>query len=257
MNENKFVLSGFGGGKFIMRDILDDDERKVKPLTLLMLSTSAVLGAMIVYNTMFAQPHIGRLSAVVGASTGINVSAPAAATNTVVFKYDATVEEVQRELLATGQFKGLVDGVNGQKTKIAVQQYQQEAGLLVTGEITPDLINQIRFTRKVKAASEYTGSVEPAPAAPESESPLAHAALISSTQPIPAEPALPMAKTTAQNTRVLNVQRALEKKGYSVGEINGQMTPETRAAILQFELDNGLAMDGIVDPPLLAALASK
>ena len=240
-----------------MRDILDDDERKVKPLSLLMLGTSTVLGAMIIYNTMFAQPQTGHMIAVNGASTHVDVLAPAAGTTTVVFKYDQAVEEVQRELLAIGQFKGLVDGVNGQKTKIAVQLYQQEAGLPITGEITPDLIDQIRYTRKVKAASEYTGSIAPAPAPLETESPLAKAALVASTEPIIVPPELPKVNTSAQNTRVLNVQRALETKGYSVGEINGQMTAETRAAILQFELDNGLAMDGVVDPPLLAALASK
>lgn len=240
-----------------MRDILDDDERKVKPLSLLMLSTSAVLGSMIIYNTMFAQLPAGRVNVAVGASTHVDVLTPADVTNTVVFKYDATVEEVQRELLATGQFKGLVDGVNGQKTKIAVQQYQQEAGLATTGEITPELINHIRYTRKVKAASEYTGSIAPAAPPPDVESPLAKAALIASSEPLTEAAAVPQTKKLVQNTRVLNVQRALEAKGYTVGEINGQMTPATRAAILQFELDNGLAMDGVVDPPLLAALASN
>ena len=245
-----------------MRDILDDDERKVKPLTLVMLSTSAVLSAMIVYNTVFAQPLIGHAGQIAGASTHVDVFAPEAGVNTVVFKYDAAVEEVQRALLATGQFKGLVDGVNGQKTKIAVQQFQQEAGLPVTGDITPDLVNRILYTKKIKAASEYTGSIAPAAAPPEVESPLAKAALVASIEPAIEAPAAPVPaqvkpKKSAQNTRVLNVQRALQAKGYAIGEINGQMTPETRAAILQYEMDHGLAMDGVVDQPLLVALTSK
>ena len=240
-----------------MRDILEDDERKIKPLSLLVLSTSAVLGAMIIYNTMFAQPQAGRVSATTGASSHFNALAPADGTNTVVFKYDQAVEDVQRELLAMGHFKGLVDGVNGQKTKIAVQQYQQDAGLPVTGDITPELINHIRYTRKVKAASQYTGSIAPAPTSPESQAPLANPAPIAATEPVVAEPVVSSAKKMPQNTRVLKVQRALESKGYAVGNIDGQMTTETRAAILQFELDHGLAMDGVVDPPLLAALASK
>ena len=241
-----------------MRDILDDDERKVKPLTLLMLSTSAVLGAMIIYNTMFAQSQIGRVATTAGASTHIDVTAPTIGTNTVVFKYDPAVEAVQRELLAMGQFKGLVDGVNGQKTRVAVQQFQQEAGLPVTGEITPDLINRILYTKKIKAASEYTGSIAPAAPPPATESPLAKAALVASIEPtIVAPSALFKTKSLAPNTRVLKVQRALEAKGYATGEINGQMTAETRTAILQYEMDHGLAMDGIVDQPLIAALASN
>jgi peptidoglycan hydrolase-like protein with peptidoglycan-binding domain len=255
----------------IMRDVLEDDERKVRPLGLLMLTTAGVLSMMIVYNTMYGQNNQGRANAVT-ASTHVEVPAPIDASNTVVFKYDATVEDVQRELLATGHFKGLVDGVNGQKTKIAIQMFQQEAGLPVNGEITSDLINHIRYTRKVKAASEFTGSINPAPevnavAAPQMVS-----------QPVVAEPeaavgapVVPKPKKTlkkvaatiapkpvtakaAQNTNVITVQKALAAKGYAIGAANGKMSVATRAAILKFELDNGLPMDGVIDLPLLAAL---
>jgi peptidoglycan hydrolase-like protein with peptidoglycan-binding domain len=255
----------------IMRDVLEDDERKVRPLGLLMLTTSAVFSVMIVYNTMYGQNNQGRANAVT-ASTHVEVPAPIDASNTVVFKYDATVEDVQRELLATGHFKGLVDGVNGQKTKIAIQTFQQEAGLPVTGEITSDLINHIRYTRKVKAASEYTGSINPAPEVP------AVATLQLVSEPVLAEPEAavdapvvpkpkkilkkatatvvpkPVAAKPAQNTNVIRVQKALAAKGYAVGAANGKMSAATRAAILKFELDNGLPMDGVIDLPLLAAL---
>ena len=259
-----------------MRDVLEDDERKVRPLGLLMLTTSAVLSVMIVYNTMFGQNNQGRANAVT-ASTHVEVPAPVDALNTVVFKYDATVEDVQRELLATGHFKGLVDGVNGQKTKIAIQTFQQEAGLPVTGEISPDLLNHIRYTRKVKAASEYTGSINPAPEVPAVAAPQ----LVS--QPVIAEPeaaveapvvvtpkktikkatativskpvaAKPIPPKPTQNNNVFTVQKALAAKGYAVGAANGKMSATTRAAILKFELDNGLPMDGVIDLPLLAAL---
>jgi peptidoglycan hydrolase-like protein with peptidoglycan-binding domain len=254
-----------------MRDVLEDDERKVRPLGLLMLTTSAVLSVMIVYNTMYGQNNQGRANAVT-ASTHVEVPAPIDASNTVVFKYDAAVEDVQRELLATGHFKGLVDGVNGQKTKIAIQTFQQEAGLPVTGEITSELINHIRYTRKVKAASEYTGSINPAPEVPAVAAPQ----LVS--QPVLAEPeaaveapvvpkpkkilkkatatvvSKPVAGKPAQNNNVFTVQKALAAKGYAVGAANGKMSAATRAAILKFELDNGLPMDGVIDLPLLAAL---
>jgi peptidoglycan hydrolase-like protein with peptidoglycan-binding domain len=254
-----------------MRDVLEDDERKVRPLGLLMLTTSAVLSVMIVYNTMYGQSDQNRPSAA-SASTHVEVPAPIDASNTVVFKYDATVEDVQRELLATGHFRGLVDGVNGQKTKIAIQQFQQEAGLAVTGEITPDLINKIRYTRKVKAASEFTGSINPAPEVP----PVAKHQIVS--QPIIEEPqaeveppvlpkpkkpakiinatnvAKPIVPKLSPNKNVIAVQKALAAKGYEVGATNGKMSPATRAAILKYELDNGLPMDGVIDLPLLAAL---
>ncbi len=236
-----------------MRDILDDDERGVKPIGLLMLTTATVLSGMIIYNVTLGQSQKGlgqtNFTMATGASTHVEVPAPAEVSNTVVFKYDATVEEVQRELLATGHFKGLVDGVNGQKTKIAIQQFQQEIGLPVTGEITSDLLSRIQYTRKVKAASEYTGSLDPAPAAiaPDQSLPAAVA---------PKEPIQAKLKNPTLNDNILIVQKTLSAKGYAVGSATGKMNTETRAAILQYELENGLAMDGIIDQSLLAALGS-
>jgi peptidoglycan hydrolase-like protein with peptidoglycan-binding domain len=248
---------------FLMRDILDDDERRVKPLGLLMLTTATVLSGMIIYNVTIGQTQnaLGRTSVGVatGASTHVEVPAPAQVSNTVVFKYDAAVEEVQRELLATGHFKGLVDGVNGQKTKLAIEQFQQEIGLPVTGEITPDLISRIQYTRKVKAASEYTGSVDPAPAAiPQAQSlPVAVAPVAEVPEPaVAAAPVPTKPKKPAQSNNILSVQKTLSAKGYAVGSVTGKMNAETRAAILQYELENGLPMDGVIDSTLLAALGT-
>ena len=244
-----------------MRDVLDDDANRMRPLSLIMVATTTILSGMIIYNTMFAQPMTGRVgpsvSMATGASTHVDIVAPADVSNTVIFKYDASVEEVQRELLAIGQFKGMVDGVNGQKTKIAIQAYQQEAGLPITGEITPELLNHIRYTHKLKAAAEYTGSINPAPAAAaepsfsqEAVTPIAQAA-----KPIPA--VSPKQTKANLNTQIRTAQKALMEKGYSVGEVNGQMSDTTRSAILQYQMDNGLAMDGEVDLPLLSALSSN
>ena len=237
-----------------------------------MLTTSAVLSVMIVYNSMYGQNNQNRASTgTVSASTHVEVPAPVDASNTVVFKYDATIEDVQRELLATGHFKGLVDGVNGQKTKIAIQQFQQETGLPVTGEITPELINHIRYTRKVKAASEYTGSINPAPEAPVAAPQMVSKPVIAEPERTVEAPAVPkqkkpvknnnaanvpkpVAPKPAQNNNVITVQKALAAKGYAVGATNGKMSSATRAAILKYELDNGLPMDGVIDLPLLAAL---
>jgi peptidoglycan hydrolase-like protein with peptidoglycan-binding domain len=215
-----------------MRDVLDDDERKVKPVSLLMVTMAALLGSMIIYNAMWGNgsSSAGRQMAALpaGATTRMNVAVPNGNLNTVIIKYDPAIEDVQRELLALGQYKGMVDGVNGQRTKIAIQQYQQDNGLPVTGEVTPELINHIQYTRKVKAAAEFTGSIDPAPAVPTPKN--------DPTQDI------------------LKVQGALSKLGYDLGEPTGKLDEATHAAILQFEMENGLSMDGNIDAQLLAAL---
>jgi peptidoglycan hydrolase-like protein with peptidoglycan-binding domain len=224
----------------MMRDVLDDDERKLKPVSLLMITTAAVLGSMIVYNAMFAQSATNQarqLAAVpAGATTRMQVTVPATDVNTVVFKYDPAVEDVQRELLAVGLFKGMVDGVIGQRTKLAIQQYQQVNGLPITGEVTPDLINHIKYTHKVQAASEFTGSIDAAPGKVDAQAPVA--AATSANEP----------------TNIVKVQKALAQRGYDIGEPTGQLDAATKAAILQFEMDNGLAMNGAIDPQLLAAV---
>jgi peptidoglycan hydrolase-like protein with peptidoglycan-binding domain len=218
-------------GNITMRDVLDDDERKVKPVSLLMVTTAVILGSMIVYNAMWGKgsssASLQMVAVPAGATTRMSVAVPDV--NTVIIKYDPAIEDVQRELLALGQYKGMVDGVNGQRTKIAIQQYQQDNSLPVTGEVTPELINHIQYTRKVKAAAEFTGSIDPAPAVPTLKD----------------DPTLD----------ILKVQGALSKLGYDLGEPTGKLDDATRAAILKFEMENGLSMDGAVDAQLLAALA--
>ncbi len=52
--------------------------------------------------------------------------APTKPTTSITIKYDPLVEDVQRELLATGHYRGLVDGVAGKQTLLAIKSYQQD-----------------------------------------------------------------------------------------------------------------------------------
>jgi peptidoglycan hydrolase-like protein with peptidoglycan-binding domain len=214
-----------------MRDVLDDDERKVKPVSLLMITTAAILGSMIIYNAVWSAGTVQRhqLFAEVpaGATTRMEVAVPSSDASTVVIKYDPLVEDVQRELLALGDYKGMVDGVNGQRTKQAIQQYQQTNGLAVNGEVSTELVTHIMYTRKIKAASETTGSIDPVPAK-----------IIQD-----------------DSAKITKVQTALANLGYDLGEASGQLDEPTRAAILQFEMEKGLAMDGSINAELMAALS--
>ena len=54
-----------------------------------------------------------------------------------------------------------------------------------------------------------------------------------------------------------SLQQQLRQLGYAVGNADGIMGPTTRAAIVQFQRDNGLTPDGIPGPQFMAALASK
>lgn len=228
-----------------MRDVLDDDERKLKPISVLLFTTAAILSSMIVYNglTVGATDKASSLASS-QASTRMQIPAPQTSSNTVVFKYDATVEDVQRELLATGHYIGMVDGVMGQRTGQAVQRYQQENGLTVTGDVSQDLVNHIRYTRKIKAAAEFTGSIAPSTA--ELPKPVTPLKIKQLTASAPGKP--------NQRKVIMQVQMTLANLGYDLGEPSGEMDDATHTAILQYEMDNGLNMAGIVDATLVTAL---
>jgi hypothetical protein len=53
---------------------------------------------------------------------------------------------------------------------------------------------------------------------------------------------------------VVNVQVALRNQGYYAGAIDGNMGPQTRAALAAFQADNGLAITSAVDQPTLQTL---
>jgi Putative peptidoglycan binding domain len=53
---------------------------------------------------------------------------------------------------------------------------------------------------------------------------------------------------------IVNVQRALQDRGYYTGGISGALSPATRRAISAFQSDEGLEVNGVVDGPTVYAL---
>jgi peptidoglycan hydrolase-like protein with peptidoglycan-binding domain len=159
-----------------------------------------------------------------GASTRVDVIASNSRNATIILKYDPRVEEVQRGLLATGNYRGMVDGVAGKNTRMAIAAYQKSAGLKVNGEVSNELIEHLRYTQKVAAAAEFTASVE-------------------KLEKNPGAAAL------------RQVQTGLAELGYAPGEITGDLTSATIQAIIQFEKDRGLPRKGNVSSALLEEIS--
>jgi len=53
---------------------------------------------------------------------------------------------------------------------------------------------------------------------------------------------------------IVNVQRALQDRGYYGSGISGALSPATRRAISAFQADEGLEVNGVVDGPTVYAL---
>lgn len=226
------------------RDVYDDggDDRRraFRPGASFMSLIAIGLGSAIVWNAFHGQHQSRSMESLLaevpdGASTSIVVPAPGKASRTVTIKYDPQVEDVQRELLATGHYRGLVDGVMGNQTAVAIRQYQNDNALAPDGKLTPGLLDHIRFLRKVASAAEQSGSIAPqATGAP----------LKKSSPP----------KVDDGRVRILDVQMRLKRLSYETVPTDGYESAALRAAILQFEMDQGLAMEGKIDEGFLAAL---
>jgi peptidoglycan hydrolase-like protein with peptidoglycan-binding domain len=194
---------------------------------------------MTVFNAFFGHASTGRGGdSLLTASTSTKSDATQ---HTLILKYDETVEDVQRELLATGLFVGLVDGVDGPQTKVAVENYQRANQLDVTGSVSPSLLEHIRYTKKLAQAAKFTGSLAPV-AKPEKAKALVPDPLL---KPVAAAP---------QTGGLVELQKRLARLGYDPGSRSGQLDEATRSAILIFEMDHGLAMEGKVTKAFLAAL---
>jgi len=215
-----------------MKDVLEESGPKLRPLSILALAATATLCFAILYNAFIGQVggagrsrFVASEDSATGASTRVDVVVSGTRQNTIVLKYDPRVEEVQRGLLATGNYTGMVDGVAGKRTRVAIASYQKAAGLKVDGEVSTELIEHLRYTQQVAAASEFTASV--------------------------AE----LEKNPSEAAALRQVQTGLAELGYAPGEITGDLTSATIQAIIQFEKDRGLPSDGTISSALLAEIS--
>jgi peptidoglycan hydrolase-like protein with peptidoglycan-binding domain len=222
------AVAAVGGQRLdmAMRDVIEEEGRSFRPASIVSTATGALLSAAILYNAFFGQGQAQRLLADAavgslppGATTRMDVSAG----TTVQLKYDPVVEEVQRQLLAAGYYKGAVDGVTGRLTRQAIITYEQQEGLKVDGEASSDLAEHIRYTREIAEASLFTGDVTPAPDAD-------------------------------LRAEIRRVQTGLSDLAYDPGEITGAMNDQTHEAIRRFQHDHRIAESGEVSGQLLVAL---
>lgn len=219
-----------------MSDYEEDDAPRLGVSTVVVALTVAVLAVAIGYNALTqTAPQASQADAQgmsdsdpITGSTRVTVDvANEDPRGTVTLRYDAMVESVQRELAASGLYSGKVDGVSGQRTKIAIIAYQRANGLDETGLASPELVEHIRYTRQITDALNMTDAT-------------------------PAKPQ-PLAPQKAVDT-VTRVQVGLAELGYEPGAINGELGQQTRAAILKFERDRGIAPTGDISSTLIVEL---
>ncbi len=138
-----------------------------------------------------------------------------------VVKNRKLVTEVQGQLSYLDFYKGPIDGQLGPQTLTAIKLYQQQNTLKQTGQVSSQLLDHLKFTRKISDASNNTGSINPLP---------------------------------SQDTDVLKVQELLALFGYMPGNPDGVLGRATADAIRQFEIDRSMPVTGKITTTLLQEL---
>jgi peptidoglycan hydrolase-like protein with peptidoglycan-binding domain len=139
------------------------------------------------------------------------------------------IADIQRELAQRGFYDGTADGLHGPKTDAAMRDFEQAAGLRPGSE--PNDVFLRALQRSQAKAAPRTAAAQPQ--APD-----------------------PIAELIAPSSkRILAVQRALTDYGYGQFKPNGNLGPETKNAIEQFERARKMPVTGQISPRLVRELS--
>ena len=138
-----------------------------------------------------------------------------------------TVRRVQLLLIARGYLQGEADGICGNDTVKAIEQFQKDAGLDADG-----ICGQMTFDLLQEQAKEQESEL-----ADEEDVPIGG-----------------VVKLGQHGPGVAQVQELLITRGYLSGVADGVCGSETASAIAHFQEDVGLAADGVCGALTYAAL---
>jgi len=145
----------------------------------------------------------------------------------------AQIAELQTALSERGYDPGPHDGVVGPKVRAAIRTYQADAGLPSTGEATASLLAHIQSD---------TGSPDAEDDGPPGD--------VGANQP-------PYGQDPAFEQAMARFEGELQRRMYYVGEVDGVVDDQTRAAIRAYQRDAGLPVTGEPNAELARQLRSS
>jgi peptidoglycan hydrolase-like protein with peptidoglycan-binding domain len=217
-------------------------------------------------------PATGSIDAGLLASLGIEAgdSGTATASNTT------TIRETKQRLQAHGYTTGSLSGVLDPETREAIRAYQRDAGLDVTGEISPELLAHLResdirygdeadaelameIEQELQEHGYSVGAVDGVVDTRTREAIRAYQAdaglAITGSVDDPLLAHLQTSDVTSMpRSALVEVQWILNRLGYLDGPSDGVMGPKSTAAIRRYEGDRGLAITGVPTMDLLSKL---
>jgi peptidoglycan hydrolase-like protein with peptidoglycan-binding domain len=217
-------------------------------------------------------PATGTIDAGLLASLGIETGEDGIAGASSV----ATIREAQQQLRAHGYTTAGVSGNLDLETREAIRAYQRDAGLEVTGEVSPELLAHLResdirygggddaelvleIERQLQQHGYSVGAVDgvidadtrAAVHAYQADAGLAITGAVD-------EPLLAHLQTSdvtpMPQSALVEVQWILNRLGYLDGPSDGIMGPKSTAAIRRYQGDRGFAVTGVPTMDLLSKL---
>lgn len=167
-----------------------------------------------------ATPYAVAVAALLGLAAPLAAEAQTSSRDSTLAARTGTysVADLQRALAQAGYNPGPADGLMGPGTRAAIEAFQRDQGLSVTG--TP--------TAALYQALERQGFL--------------------------AARAAPPSLSRDQTADLRDVERRLQRAGYDPGPVDGTMDWRARAALRDFQKEAGIPITGSVDEDTLAAL---
>jgi peptidoglycan hydrolase-like protein with peptidoglycan-binding domain len=219
-------------------------------------------------------------------------AAPPTPQGVVQVAQSEAVAAIQERLNRLGYNAGPQDGMMGPRTRSAIEEYQNDYGLLVTGEPSQSLLDHI--TSAVEDQMDEEEEEDEPEAAPDTDAdvisaiqselrnrdyaiPAVTGELDSTTREairayerdrgylVTGRPSAELledmradrdddAAERATRQEIARVQTELNERGYDAGPADGVMGPRTRTAIRTYQSDAGMELSGRITPELLAQL---
>jgi peptidoglycan hydrolase-like protein with peptidoglycan-binding domain len=146
------------------------------------------------------------------------------------------VRELQQALRERAYYASGVDGIVGPATTAAIRHYQADAGLIVDGQPTLELLEHIRYARPAVRNAAGRVVTSTASTTARAKQPLDHV-----TGAVP----------DVSYAFIVSVQEELKKHGFNPGPVDGLHGPRTRRAVERYQARAGLPVDGEITLELL------
>jgi peptidoglycan hydrolase-like protein with peptidoglycan-binding domain len=144
------------------------------------------------------------------------------------------IENLQQLLQAAGYYDGPITGVFGPQTEAAVLEFQQAQGLKATGIVDQQTLTVLSNLNKPETY-------------PTSSSNQSNSVTITQS----------LLEKGSTGPQVIALQQKLKQLGYYNGAITGSFDARTEAAVIRFQYDSQLKVDGVVGADTQAKLATS